>query len=213
MLGTILFLASRIIFLATIVVVAIMFLTQMKLKTRIITAAISFLMLTVAFPIFKNTYVYNKLVKGAIWELGNNVDTSNIDSKKKSDSRMSRWTVSYQIIMEKPLFGHGTGSEQDKLVEGYESEGMKASEQQKFNAHNQFLGFGIQFGLFGMLLLFMYFLLNLKEAILKSDYLSLAIIGMLFCCCLTENYLIRNMGVNFVAIFGAILHLNKNTDA
>lgn len=213
MLGTILFLASRIIFLATFVVVTIMFLTQMKLRTQVITVVISLLTLTMAFPIIKNTYVYNKLVKGAIWELGNNVDSSNIDSKKKSDSRMSRWTVSYQIIMEKPFFGHGTGSEQDKLVEGYESEGMKTSEKQKFNAHNQFLGFGIQFGIVGILLLLMYFLINFREAILKLDYLSLSFIIMLFCCCLTENYLIRNMGVNFVAIFGAILRLNKNTNA
>lgn len=209
---TIVFLASRIIILSLFVLFIVYILTNVNFKQKLVTGILTLLAVLVMFPMIKDTYFYNKLVEGSKWELTNNVGNANIDKKKKSDSRMSRWIISYDIISKKPLFGYGTGTEQQLLLNAYVDSGMKVSEHQKYNAHNQFLGYGLQFGLMGVFLMLMYFGINFKLGYNALDYLSMGYCIILFCCCLTENYLARNMGVNFVAIFGTVLHLkNRNT--
>ncbi len=204
---TILFLSSRIVFLAGVLWAAFIFFGKMKFRARVITAMVFLLGGLVFFTTGRNTYVYNKLVKGAIWELGNNTNSSNIDSKKKSDSRMARWNASLEVIMERPLFGHGTGTEQSKLLEGYTKTEMQISREKQYNAHNQFLGYALQAGFVGVLMLMCYFGVNFRYSLEESNVPLFGFCIIVFCCCLTENYLIRNMGVNFVAIFGTILHL------
>lgn len=204
---TILFLSSRIVFLAGTIWATFIFFSKMKVRARVITTMVFLLGGLLFFTAGRKTYVYNKLVKGAIWELGNNTNSSNIDSKKKSDSRMARWNASLQVVMERPMFGHGTGTEQSKLLEVYSKTKMQISKEKQFNAHNQFLGYALQFGFVGVLMLICYFGLNYKNSLAEPNIPLLGFCIIVFCCCLTENYLIRNMGVNFVAIFGSILHL------
>lgn len=206
------FLASRIIFFTYLVIFIVLFFTEFKPRMRLTAIIIAVLTCLIISTTSKSSYVYNKFVNGAFWELSYNVNNSNIDSKKKSDSRMSRWVAAYEIIIEKPLIGYGTGSEQIELMSAYSQKGMEISKEQQYNAHNQFLGYSIQLGLFGLFILLVYFISNFVPAIKKPDTLMLAYIVILFCCCLTENYLVRNMGVNFAAIFGTILHLNQKSN-
>lgn len=152
----------------------------------------------------KETYVFNKLVKGTVWELTDNVATEGLDSKKVGDSRMARWKVAVDLIKQKPIFGYGTGTERELLTEAYRKERMEVSYKNKFNAHNQYLGYAIDYGTFGLFFLVMFFLINLKEAIQQKDIQYFMYIFIITTCCLTENFLIRNMGVNFVVIFGLI---------
>ncbi|MEH6704705.1 MAG: O-antigen ligase family protein, partial [Galbibacter orientalis] len=99
--------------------------------------------MVIIFFLVKNTYVYTKMFKGTIWELTDNVETKGIDSKKVGDSRMARWLVAIDLIKEKPLIGHGTGVERETLTSAYNQLGMEVSGQNKFNAHNQYLGYAI----------------------------------------------------------------------
>jgi hypothetical protein len=50
----------------------------------------------------------------------------------------------------------------------------------------------------------------MKNAIGRADLPRLLFYLMIASICLTENYLIRNMGINFVALFGALFYLNDH---
>lgn len=204
---TLVFLSSRIVFLATLVLLAVYWVIKLDKKLKTITAISALIAVVFLGFLFKETYVYNKLVNGVKWELTQNVNTNNLDTKRKSDSRMSRWTAAYNIFYETPFLGHGAGTEKSKLIQYYDDKDMQISKENEYNAHNQFLGYAIEFGTIGLFFCVTYFFVNFKMAFIKRDYCWLAYVAIVFSCCLTENYLIRNMGVNFVAIFGVIFHL------
>ena len=122
---------------------------------------------------------------------------------------MSRWLVSLDLIKEKPFLGYGTGAARDLLASEYKEREMYASMDERFDSHNQYLGFAIQVGLFGIVFLLLYFITNFYWAFQNKDFILFSYVIIVGGLCIIENYLIRNMGINFVAIFGTIL-LYKN---
>lgn len=207
---SIVFLNSRIIFICLfIVMLTYGALYYNRVKHYLWIGVVAILVLGVSI---KKTYVYNKLVKGSLWELTDNVATEGLDSKKVGDSRMARWKVAMNLIKQKPIFGYGTGTERKRLTEAYRQRGMEVSYEQQFNSHNQYLGYAIDFGVFGLLFLCVFLFTNMTLAIKHRDAGYFTFITIISVCCLTENYLTRNMGVNFVVIFGLIYtaFLKKN---
>jgi len=199
---SIVFLNSRTIFICLFIVILIHgILYYSRVKHYLWIGLVTIMVLGVSI---KRTYVYNKLVKGTFWELTDNVATEGLDSKKVGDSRMARWKVAVEVIKQRPVFGHGTGAERECLTEAYQQRSMDVSYEQQFNAHNQYLGYAIDFGVFGLLFLCVFLLINITLAIKHRDMGYFTFIVIISACCLTENYLTRNMGVNFVVIFGLI---------
>jgi O-antigen ligase len=87
---------------------------------------------------------------------------------------------------------------------------MQASIRQGYDSHNQYLGYAIDYGIIGLVFLASFLFLNMKNAIGRADLPRLLFYLMIASICLTENYLIRNMGINFVALFGALFYLNDH---
>ncbi len=201
---------SRMILLLTILLGLIFLGRKLSSKMLAIGLVITAVVLFLTYPFLKKTYVYNKTVAGSIWDLEDNVGEQNLDGDQRADSRMARWRVAMDLYLEKPVFGHGTGSARIKLVEKFREEKMRVSASQNYDTHNQYLAFGINYGLIGLLFLFGYLGLNYYHALRYNDWLLLAFIIMITGLCMTENYLIRNMGINFVALFGNLLILPKN---
>jgi len=202
---TLVFLNSRGIFFIGTFLFLIFLIKNLSLTKILLTVATTIIVLTLLQPFLQQTYIYNKLVKGTQWELSDNIGEHNIDSKRTSDSRMSRWLVSLDLIKEKPFFGYGTGSARDLLAGEYKKREMFASMNERFDSHNQYLGFAIQIGLFGVAFLLLYFVVNFYWAFQNKDYVHISYVIIVGALCIIENYLIRNMGINFVALFGAIL--------
>jgi O-antigen ligase len=150
------------------------------------------------------------MFSGTYWELTENVASPNTDADVGADSRMSRWKVSVELFTERPFTGHGTGSARDLLVERYRLNNMQASIRQGYDSHNQYLGYAIDYGIIGLVFLASFLFLNMKNAIGRADLPRLLFYLMIASICLTENYLIRNMGINFVALFGALFYLNDH---
>ncbi|MBC2838237.1 O-antigen ligase [Robiginitalea sp. SC105] len=163
-----------------------------------------------ALPVIRDTYVFKKFSDGTIWELEKNVGISNTDADNPSDSRMSRWLASWEIYIDKPYLGHGTGSARELLLKAYTEKGMDASLRQQYDSHNQFLAYAMEFGVVGILSILSFFLVNLFWALRHGDGLMGTFTFLVFVICLTENYLIRNMGVNFVALWIVIFHLKTD---
>jgi O-antigen ligase len=169
--------------------------------------AIAFLLFAILLmPFLKGTYFYNKLVEGTQWELAVNINKPNTDKDHGADSRMSRWLVSSELIRERPLFGYGTGAGRELLSKAYKGHNMHASIRQGYDSHNQYLGYAINYGLVGFAFLFVFFVINFVAAFRKRDLARFLFFFLIGSLCLTENYLIRNMGINFVALFGSLYY-------
>lgn len=204
----IVFLNSRIIFLIGTLLFLFSALKNMSLKWGIISVLGAFIFLLLIRPSLQKTYLYNKLTKGTLWELTENIGAQNLDVDQTSDSRMSRWLVSIDLFKEKPVLGHGTGSSRQLLEREYKARNMNASLQAGYDSHNQYLGFAVEYGVLGLLFLVQFVVVNLIASIKSDSFMHFCFIFIVAGVCLTENYLIRNMGINFTAFWGFIMAIN-----
>ena len=204
-----LFVNSRIIFLIGLILLVAFILKNFSLKKGLLVLVGLGIMGIISIPLVKNTYVFNKLIKGSKWELSENINRSNTKKGQVADSRMSRWIISAELFKEKPLLGHGTASARPMLYEIYEQKGMEVSLKQQYDSHNQYLAYAIQYGVIGLGLLIIYFGSNLFYSIKTKNFLLFTFVIILAMLCMTENYLIRNMGINFAALFGSLLILRR----
>jgi O-antigen ligase len=206
----VLFLNSRIVFLIALMFIGVLLFKSLNFRKAAAVLAGFVLLTLLVLPFLRETYLYNKMFSGTYWELTENVASPNTDADVGADSRMSRWKVSVELFTERPFTGHGTGSARDLLVERYRLNNMQASIRQGYDSHNQYLGYAIDYGIIGLVFLASFLFLNMKNAIGRADLPRLLFYLMIASICLTENYLIRNMGINFVALFGALFYLNDH---
>jgi len=209
---TVIFINSRIIFLIFLILGILFWFRLPNIKLKLYFGIGSLLSLALLAWALQSTYVFNKVTKGTQWELSEQIGTPNLSKDQLADTRMSRWKVSLDIIWDKPIFGHGTGASRGILVETYRKNQMTTSVDQQYDSHNQYLGYAIDYGIFGLCFLLWYLIGNALESVRRKDVLLGSFTLIIFIICLTENYLIRNMGINFVAIMGAVLLINRFTE-
>jgi len=155
------------------------------------------------------TFIYSRLTKELSWELSNQIDTK-YNSKIHADSRVARWKSGLKVIERKPLFGYGTRTEKNVLASQYQKDGLENSYNLKYDSHNLFLTYTIEFGIFGLLVLCFYFFSNVYLSI-KSKYIEYFVfINMILIICVFESFLKNNSGITFVAIFSSILYFTKD---
>lgn len=209
----IIFLNSRIIMGLTGMIALFFLFKNLSWKAVLLVLAGGMIGLFLLYPKIKNTYLGDKLISGTQWELSDNVGTYNTDNKYPADSRFSRWKIAWELIKEQPLLGYGTGTERDVLAEQFKINQMKVSYESRYNAHNQFIGFTLRYGIIGLGLVLLFFIKNIQIAVYSRDYAFLCFLFIIIGVCLVENYLDRNMGLNFMAFFGTFFvgkHLYRN---
>lgn len=204
----VLFLNSRIIYLSTFLILLLFLIERLPWQKFALLVTVFIIALAISLPYLKKTFVYNKVVNGTIWDLTENIGTHNTDTKATSDSRMSRWIAAWELFENKPLTGYGTGTENEMLAKKYKQYQMKVSLERMYNSHNQFLGYLVRFGIFGGLLILIFLVGSLYTALKHKDLGYLGFLLMMTSIFLVENYLDRNMGINFMAVFGILFYLN-----
>lgn len=167
-----------------------------------------FIIVGAFFFAFKRTYTSQRLTQEAVWELTYGVDT-NYNMKMSGDSRLARWDAAWEVIQDKPLAGQGVDKEQDVLIEKYKEMGMDNASEQRYNAHNQFLGTAIEGGILSLLFMILFFYGNFKYSFKSKDTLGIFFITSVFLICLIENYLERNAGIIFVAFYGTLFFFSN----
>lgn len=203
---SIVFLASRIIYGVLVLLVLLYLIHNLSFKSFAVLLTGTLILAVLGFSTLQKTYLYNKTVNGTLWELQENVGTYNTNQSMRVDSRWSRWQVAVDLIKEKPILGYGGGTENEILLEEYQRRDMKSSVENEYNAHNQFLGFWLRFGVVGSLLMLVYFFRNAITAFRYQNLLFLSFLTILFWSLMVENVLDRNMGINFVALFGTLFY-------
>jgi len=118
-----------------------------------------------------------------------------------NNTRMQRWDLAWQVIKEKPLFGHGTGDEVDLLRKEYFAHKYYSAFVFRLNAHNQYLSFLIKSGIAGLLIYLLLLIYGMKKAIKNHDFPFLSFIIILCIVSLSENYLDVNKGIFFYSFF------------
>jgi O-antigen ligase len=79
--------------------------------------------------------------------------------------RMAIWRSSFEIIKNHFIVGVGLGNEEEYLVNEYRKNNVSFLVDNNFNAHNQLLSYFISTGLFGVLLLAVWWIPCLRDAI------------------------------------------------
>lgn len=128
------------------------------------------------------------------------------------DPRLARWNVGVRIAAGSPLIGYGAGSEQKLLREGYFEKKFYRSYLANLNAHNQYLGFFIRFGILGLLVFLLTLAFGYKMALEKKDLLLFAFLLLTTLVCLSENILDRDKGIFFYSAFFTLFVFSNRTN-
>lgn len=133
-------------------------------------------------------------------------------SKKWGDAqfRYLIWMCAWEVIEEGSPWGTGTGDAQGALSDCYINNDYRtlaylADEGEVFNAHNQYLQAGIEFGWAGLMTLAISFAVIGIYSFKDGNTLMLTFLVLALTFFLTESVLERYNGVSFFYFFGPLL--------
>jgi len=158
------------------------------------------------FLFVKDTYIYYRFTKELQWETSKNVNTK-INKDNGGDSRLARWSSIIELIKDKPLIGYGTGNEKEVLERQFIKDGLTFSVENRYDSHNLYLSYFIQFGLVGVIVFIIYLFGNICVSIKSKNILLGALTCSVLLISIFENFLNNNAGIVYVAFFQNVLLL------
>lgn len=110
-------------------------------------------------------------------------------------------TIKYNGI----LFGGGTGNNRSFLFDQYKNRKLTSAYLEEYNAHNQYLEFILDYGLFGicsflLLLIYLYY-----YQIKQKNLLAILILNTFIIFFITESLLVRQSGIMLFAILTTLI--------
>lgn len=175
-------------------------------KLRVLSFIFTIVLLSFAY--FQVDYVHKK-VKGFRWQIEKH-------EKIPLDHRLPRsiiWPEATDLIKENFWIGVGIGKSVDALVYKYEIIGYDKGVRERFNAHNQFIETFLQTGVFGFLLLVLFFVYGYFIAIKNRNVLYTIFLSIIILYMLVESLFETQMGMVAFAFFNALflsaLSVNK----
>ena len=169
---------------------------------------ISIPLITLSIGIAKDIVRINVFIN----EIKSGVTKEEVDWKNL-DQRTREWYCAFQLIKEKPLFGHGIGRVEDRMVEEYLKNGWEEEARLRLNAHNQYLETQMTFGIPGTLSL-IWMLLNplIFRKRLKYPRLATAFVIMMSYFLLFESMFVRQWGIMFFILFYCIFMFSEKDE-
>ena len=121
--------------------------------------------------------------------------------------RMAIWRSSFEIIKNHFIIGVGLGNEEEYLVNEYRKNNVSFLVDNNFNAHNQLLSYFISTGLFGVLLLAVWWIPCLRDAIHGRSLMYFEFFTIILLVGLTESLFTRVIGIAIFSFFNTLLVL------
>ncbi|GEM_PF-362179 len=185
--------------IAFLLISALWFLKEWKQPMLKATALISLAAVSVLVVIF------NPAMRQRFDELTSiRTDFEEGDLLSSTDLRIGIWNCSLKLIGEHPLAGVGTGNTRSSLEDCFSSYEQVEFFDGEYNTHNQFLHFGLLFGIPGMMLFLAVLFGFLVQGIRTGNNLLLYTTLFFLLLFLTENYLGRQLGMMFFSFFAAL---------
>ena len=157
---------------------------------------------------FKNNIVALSRFEEAKQELSSKSNSSN-ETNGSSNARLEIWKSSKKVLLKNLAIGVGTGDIKDELIKQYKKDDFTHGVVNENNCHNQYLQFFILFGVGGGLLFIVSLLYPAIISIRNHNALYIYFLFLMVTNMLVESMLESKAGVEFYAIFNAIL-LNYN---
>lgn len=153
----------------------------------------------VASVVYRNKNPIDLRLQKIIWEFDNYFEGGDYNGHSLV-LRWVYWQVAIDVWKEHFLIGVGTGDVQDAFDQYYaKHHELKLEDQYKLRAHNQYLTFGVTFGIIGFLFFIAvlgYLLYRAGERTFFVAFMTIALISMF-----TEDTLETQTGCTFFAFF------------
>ena len=119
--------------------------------------------------------------------------------------RLEYWKASMGIIKDNLLFGVGTGDMNIAFANQYSKMNSPLSIRWRLKAHNQFLSFGVAFGILGILwfVIVLFYPLFIRK--FRMDFYYQVFFIILFCSMLTEDTIESQAGLTIYVFFNTLL--------
>ncbi|WP_160118664.1 O-antigen ligase family protein [Chryseotalea sanaruensis] len=121
--------------------------------------------------------------------------------------RFAIWRNAFNVIQNNVIWGNGTGSERQKLLQQYSNAGYTGLHREGLTSHNQLIFYLIEFGIVGTLAIMVAFGWMLIQAIRKNNWLYVCFIIFFVIASLTESYFNRFHGVALFSFVHSILFI------
>jgi len=118
--------------------------------------------------------------------------------------RLEYWKTSIAIIKQHPLTGVGTGDVPAAFQQMYEETNSELTKEWRLRSHNQYLSFGVAFGIPGILFLLFVLTFSIRLAVRNQNYVYLAFLLIVLGSFLNEDTLETQAGVTFYAFLNAM---------
>lgn len=126
------------------------------------------------------------------------------------NTRVGIYNCAIKIGKKVPVIGLGPGDVQEELDLCYKNEyKTKAYENGIFNTHNQYLHYWLSYGIWGLTMMFVTYIIFYKRAISNRDEVYIVFLTFMLICFLFENILSRNTGIMVYSIFNTILYFKS----
>ena len=117
------------------------------------------------------------------------------------DPRLARWETGLDLIVQKPIIGHGAGSELGLLHDAFFAKKYYNSFLNNLNVHSEYLSFLIKSGVIGLLCYISTLAFGFRAALQKKDLLFFSFILLIAVVSFSENMMDVDKGIFFYAFF------------
>ncbi len=118
-----------------------------------------------------------------------------------TESRMARWKCAWELFLQSPLIGFGTGSETDLLKEKYFEKHFYVSYLNELNTHNEYISYLLKAGVPGLILYLYVLIIGLVKALNRRDFLYFSFLLTIVIVSFSENILDTNKGIFYFSFF------------
>ena len=158
----------------------------------------------ILFVYIKPTYIKNQVEKSLLYF--NELYLINSDDHSKiNEGRIRLANVGFKLFKNRPFFGYGIGSVEEKQLEEYNLRGYKIEFNEKQNTHNYYLNLLLIGGIPLLVLFFLLIKYLFNISIKTRDVLLFSFSLIIVLNLLTENFLSRIYGIFSFSMFLGIL--------
>jgi O-antigen ligase len=182
-----------------VITVLIYAIDKKEYKKMMVVLSLFGLLITASYYLvqpFQNK-VYNSLEDIESWRDGGDINY------KSMGMRFEAYRMCNAIILEHPIIGVGSGNQNQEMQRTYVKKNTVLEPVNRIGPHNQFLEYGVKYGLIGMMLLVVYFLMFVKE-ITPVSYIFVGMLAVLFIALQFESLLERQSSIYFTVVFTSI---------
>lgn len=160
--------------------------------------------------LYKTIPTAKKRMQNAEKSIEQNTKNNKTEKTDGTSVRLMVWEEAIKSILQKPLFGHGTGMEKEILLKSNNISSSEHMLELKPDAHNQYLQTAIAIGFLGLALLLYILIL---PTILSFKYNN--IVFLIFLIIISFNFLFesiieRQSGIMFFSFFISLFFIDFN---